>query len=177
MDESWKESKCATLEKWLNKLCYIHLQEFKDIKNDGDKERSDGKLGPGAASEYLGAIIGLSGARRCAHQGDDFTVDGFVWWGSKGIGDHPQEVRQPLLHFLCRSRRAFSLQREANRGSKWLRSRLRSGVWGREGWSIRGQSVLCRGTREMFTTVYPISGAGDGDRGSQGPHLPDGDTD
>lgn len=34
---------------------------------------------PGAASEYLGAIIGLSRARRCAHQGDNVTVDGFVW--------------------------------------------------------------------------------------------------
>lgn len=37
------------------------------------------KLEPGAASEYLGAIIGLSHARRCAHQGDNVTVDGFVW--------------------------------------------------------------------------------------------------
>lgn len=34
---------------------------------------------PGAASEYLGAIIGNSRARRCAHQGDNATVDGFVW--------------------------------------------------------------------------------------------------
>ena len=29
---NWKESQCATLDKWLNKLCYIHLQEVKDIK-------------------------------------------------------------------------------------------------------------------------------------------------
>ena len=32
-----------------------------------------------ATGEYLGAIIGLSCARWCAHQGDDIAVNGFVW--------------------------------------------------------------------------------------------------
>lgn len=50
------------------------------------------------------------------------------------VRDHPQEVRQPFLHFSVCSRGAFSLQREANRGRvEVAQEQLRSGVWGGEG--------------------------------------------